>query len=72
MTELLTYWNWDDTKAASLLDKMNDDMDVLKWAYREYGDKIVYSCSFGAESIVLLDLISKVEKRDKVIFLDTH
>ncbi|MDR4945241.1 phosphoadenylyl-sulfate reductase [Neobacillus cucumis] len=48
-----------------------DFLDVLKWAYREYKDDIVYSCSFGAEGIVLIDLIHKVNKQAKIIFLDT-
>ncbi|MFB9827653.1 phosphoadenylyl-sulfate reductase [Lederbergia wuyishanensis] len=48
-----------------------DYMDILRWAFREYKDEIVYACSFGAEGIVLIDLISKVNPRAKIIFLDT-
>ncbi|KGP91087.1 phosphoadenosine phosphosulfate reductase [Pontibacillus chungwhensis BH030062] len=46
-------------------------LTVLKWAYETYGDSIVYACSFGAEGIVLIDLISKVKPDAKVVFLDT-
>jgi phosphoadenosine phosphosulfate reductase len=68
---MLTYKNWDEKKIASLMDSQPDYLDVLKWAYNEYKDEIVYSCSFGAEGIVLIDLIHKVNKNAKIIFLDT-
>lgn len=44
---------------------------VLEWAYRTYEDDIVYACSFGAEGIVLIDLISRVKKDASIVFLDT-
>ncbi|WP_026674966.1 phosphoadenylyl-sulfate reductase [Alkalihalobacterium bogoriense] len=48
-----------------------DAIDVLKWAYETYGDDLVYACSFGAEGMVLIDLISKVKKDASIVFLDT-
>ncbi|MGP7816653.1 phosphoadenylyl-sulfate reductase [Niallia sp. 01092] len=51
-----------DTKGA---------LEVLKWAYETYGEDIVYACSFGIEGIILIDLISKVKKNAKIVFLDT-
>ena len=71
MAEILTYENWEDTKVADMNAKHHDYFDVIKWAYQEYGEEIVYSCSFGAEGIVLIDLIHKVKKDAKIIFLDT-
>jgi len=67
----LTYENWDEERVDTLLKNYRDFLDILKWAYKSYGDKIVYSCSFGAEGIVLIDLIHKVNKHAKIIFLDT-
>jgi phosphoadenosine phosphosulfate reductase len=52
----------DDTKGA---------LKVLSWAYQEYGESIIYSCSFGAEGMVLIDLISKIKKDAEIVFLDT-
>ncbi|MCF6094229.1 phosphoadenylyl-sulfate reductase [Microaerobacter geothermalis] len=49
-----------------------DTIDVLKWAYGTYQDGLVYACSFGAEGMVLIDLISKVQKNAQIVFLDTH
>jgi phosphoadenosine phosphosulfate reductase len=68
---MLTHDRWDQKKIESFMDIQPDYLDVLKWAYREYKDEIVYACSFGAEGIVLIDLISKVNKKAKIIFLDT-
>ncbi|MBP3951190.1 phosphoadenylyl-sulfate reductase [Bacillus suaedae] len=48
-----------------------DTLEVLKWAYATFEDKLVYSCSFGAEGMVLIDLISKVKKDATIVFLDT-
>ncbi|WP_163528720.1 phosphoadenylyl-sulfate reductase [Halobacillus ihumii] len=51
-------------------DHKQEALQVLKWAYRSYDD-IVYACSFGAEGIVLIDLISQVKKDAAIVFLDT-
>ncbi len=68
---MLTHAEWDDGLAAKLESQFKDSFDVLKWAYAEYGNDIVYACSFGAEGIVLIDLISKVKKDAVIVFLDT-
>jgi len=53
----------DETKGAKV---------VLEWAYRTYEDnKIVYASSFGAEAMVLIDLISTVKPDAEIVFLDT-
>ncbi|MFD1040209.1 phosphoadenylyl-sulfate reductase [Virgibacillus byunsanensis] len=71
MDEKLTYNHWGDHVHKRLNNELKDFMDVLKWAYRLYQDKIVYACSFGAEGIVLIDLIYKVNPTATVVFLDT-
>lgn len=60
----------DYEKYNRLLEK-KDAMDILKWAYETFGDDIVYACSFGAEGIVLIDMISKIKKDATISFLDT-
>lgn len=47
-------------------------IEVLEWAYGEYGDELLYACSFGIEGSVLLHLISQVRPNAKVLFLDTE
>ncbi|WP_312111713.1 phosphoadenylyl-sulfate reductase [Brevibacillus reuszeri] len=49
-----------------------DTIEVIKWAYDTFSDDLIYSCSFGAEAMVLLDMISGVKKDARVTFLDTH
>jgi phosphoadenosine phosphosulfate reductase len=49
-----------------------DTLDIIKWAYQQFEDELVYACSFGAESMVLIDLIYKVRQNAQIIFLDTH
>ncbi|WP_043930375.1 phosphoadenylyl-sulfate reductase [Bacillus sp. EB01] len=71
MGKALTYETWEEEKAGQVFGSNADSMEVLKWAFKEYGDEIVYACSFGAEGIVLLDLISKVNRNATILFLDT-
>lgn len=71
MSEPLTYLTWDEKKVDTLEKQFNDSFDVLKWAYEEYGNELVYACSFGVEGIVLIDMISKVNEAARVLFLDT-
>ncbi|MDX8045227.1 phosphoadenylyl-sulfate reductase [Gracilibacillus sp. S3-1-1] len=44
---------------------------ILEWAYQTYGDSLVYACSFGAESMVLIDMIARVKPDASLVFLDT-
>ena len=44
---------------------------ILEWAYGHFGESLIYSCSFGAEAMVLIDLISRVKRDAKIVFLDT-
>jgi phosphoadenosine phosphosulfate reductase len=68
---MLKYETWEKEEVAKILNERTDYFDILKWAYQEYNDEIVYACSFGAEGIVLIDLIHKVNKEAKIFFLDT-
>ncbi|THD78243.1 MAG: phosphoadenylyl-sulfate reductase [Phenylobacterium sp.] len=44
---------------------------VLEAAYETFGDKLALVSSFGAESVVLLDIAAKVDRAIPVLFLDT-
>jgi phosphoadenosine phosphosulfate reductase len=57
--------------AVTIDDQWKGAWEVLQQAYREYGEKLVYACSFGAEGIVLIDLISQINPQAKIVFLDT-
>ncbi|ANU24269.1 phosphoadenylyl-sulfate reductase [Planococcus donghaensis] len=73
MSHALLYEHFTEDPFKNLVP--NDDLkgaaDVLRWAYDSYGEDIVYACSFGAEGMVLIDLISKVKSDAEIVFLDT-
>lgn len=56
-------------KAEELEDKSAEE--VLKWALAEYGDKVALACSFGAEDVVLIDILAKISPKARVFTLDT-
>ncbi|MEC5425969.1 phosphoadenylyl-sulfate reductase [Virgibacillus sp. C22-A2] len=71
MESELTYDRWDHHLQAQINNNPGDFMEVIKWAFDTYRERIIYSCSFGAEGIVLIDLIYKVNPYATVVFLDT-
>lgn len=71
MSGQLTYESWQEEKVKQILDQHPDYMEILKWALKHYKNEIVYACSFGAEGIVMIDILNKLDKDVPVIFLDT-
>ena len=64
--------NYDFQKFAKLYSKL-EAPDLLKIMINKiFKNKIVLTSSFGAESIVILDLVSKINKNLPIIFLDTE
>ena len=45
--------------------------EVLKWAVDTYGGRVALACSFGAEDVVLVDLLSRATDRPRVFAIDT-
>lgn len=45
--------------------------DVLRWAARRFQGGVALACSFGAEDVALVDMISKIDPSTKVFCLDT-
>lgn len=72
MKRLLTYESWNEPSQDFEVDETyKGALNALKWAYEEYGEQVVYACSFGIEGIIMIDLISKVKEDAKIVFLDT-
>lgn len=73
MANLLTFENFDKSVKPkfSVDNETKGALEVLTWAYSHYGEEVIYACSFGVEGIVLIDLISKVNEKAKIVFLDT-
>lgn len=45
--------------------------EVLRWALRTFSPKIALASSFGAEDVVLIDLLVKIDPKAKIFTLDT-
>lgn len=45
--------------------------EVLQWALKTYGNKIALASSFGAEDVVLIDMLMKIDPKARVFTLDT-
>ena len=45
--------------------------DVLRLALERFGRKVALSSSFGAEDMVLIDMILKIDPRARIFTLDT-
>jgi phosphoadenosine phosphosulfate reductase len=44
---------------------------VLRWALSTFGRNVALACSFGAEDVVLVDLIAKIDPNAHIFVLDT-
>jgi phosphoadenosine phosphosulfate reductase len=44
---------------------------LLRWGFETFGDRIALACSFGAEDMVLIDMMVKLRPRARVFSLDT-
>ncbi|RXT04757.1 phosphoadenylyl-sulfate reductase [Ammoniphilus sp. CFH 90114] len=45
---------------------------LLKWAYQQFGEKMILACSFGAEDVALVDMLCKVVEKPRIFYLDTN
>lgn len=70
---MLTFKTWDEKSLPEFPSDSDTKgaLEVLKWAYEVYEEKLVYACSFGIEGIVLIDLISQIKPEAQIVFLDT-
>jgi len=53
------------------MEKLNQTIEWLKQAEREFAPDMVFACSFGAEDVVLVDMIAKHAPLIRVVTLDT-
>jgi phosphoadenosine phosphosulfate reductase len=63
-----------ELQIKKIAEEMEDKsaMEVLKWAINSYAPKIALASSFGAEDVILIDMMVKINKEKAKIFtLDT-
>jgi len=44
---------------------------IIDWSYRQFGDDLVMTSSFGDQAIVLIHLATQIKPDIKIIFIDT-
>ena len=45
--------------------------ELVKWALEAFGDKVALATSFGAEDVVLIDMMVKINPKTRIFTLDT-
>src|SRR5713226_10735119 len=45
--------------------------EVLAWAVAEFSPRIALASSFGAEDVVLIDMLSRIDRNARIFALDT-
>lgn len=45
--------------------------EILEWALERFGDRIALASSFGAEDVVLIDILAKIKPSARIFTLDT-
>lgn len=61
----------EELKAWSASFETKQPQDVLVAAIERYGQKIVMACSFGAEDVVLVDMVHRINPSVPLFYLDT-
>ena len=46
--------------------------EILEISIKKFSNKITYICSFGTESAIILNMISKIDKKFPIFLLNTH
>lgn len=44
---------------------------LLQWAAEQFGNRVALACSFGAEDVVLVDMLVKITPQPRIFVLDT-
>ena len=60
-----------ELKCASDAFESQQPQDVLKDAIKRFAPKIVVACSFGAEDVVLVDMVHRIDPSIPLFYLDT-
>jgi phosphoadenosine phosphosulfate reductase len=59
-----------DPKTLERLQRLSPE-DLLRWVNETFGTRAVFASSFGAEDVVVLEMISRVARGIRIITLDT-
>ena len=62
----------DELKALAAEFEHKAPQDLLTYALQRYHPKIILACSFGAEDVVLVDMIHRINPKVPLFYLDTE
>lgn len=62
----------EELKALSDSFESKTPQDVVAFALQRYSPRVVLACSFGAEDVVLVDMIQRIHPRTPLFYLDTE
>lgn len=64
---------WNQKEAGRIAEQLEsrDAEEVLRWGVERFSPKIAFSSSFGAEDVVVIDLLSRIKPRVTIFTLDT-
>ena len=60
-----------DIDATNRVLETYDPLHAVAWAARQFGNELVMSSSFGAESALLIHMATQVLPRIRIVFVDT-
>lgn len=60
-----------DLDQVNALVASDNPQKVLAWGLDTYGPRISLACSFGAEDVVLIDMLARLERPFRLFYLDT-
>ena len=65
--------NWSDDEVAELQERFAraPAVDLLRWAFDKFGNRVAFASSFGLEDVALIDLIAKEGVPIRIFTLDT-
>ncbi|MBX6396014.1 MAG: phosphoadenylyl-sulfate reductase [Alicyclobacillaceae bacterium] len=63
----------DEAEVAAWSEELEgkDPQDILKWALDRFHPYVALACSFGAEDVVLVDMLSRIRPDARIFYLDT-
>ena len=68
----------DDSQNPQALAQVNEELDshpaqdILEWAVHQYPEGLVHASSFGAEDMVIIDMLMQITPDPVIFYLDTN
>ncbi len=61
----------DDVRGFNLQLSQSSAEEIVSWAVMKFGSRVTLASSFGAEDVVLIDILSRAAESPRVFLLDT-